>query len=216
MTGVELLDLIGRYAGVAVTTLVASGVGAYIGAYLKKKGENLATHEDIDKLVTQVSAVTVATKNIEDRISRASRVYERELEILSRLYRHFSDAQALIQSMTRAGRMANEISPEEYARLLAKSMDDARDEFLNGRLFMPVSLVRLCETFSSAVSEGQRGFAWSLHPGFDPAKRTEFWKAATSVAYTDLPRLLEQIDAAARVEIGAAGYLAGDNGKIGG
>jgi hypothetical protein len=50
-----------------VTALVA-GVAAYLGSYLKKKGENLATHEDIDKLVSQVSAVTAATKQIESQI----------------------------------------------------------------------------------------------------------------------------------------------------
>ena len=32
--------------------------GAFFGSDLKKKGENLATHEDIDKLVKQVSAIT--------------------------------------------------------------------------------------------------------------------------------------------------------------
>ena len=40
-----------------------------MAAYLKKKGENLATHEDIAKLVDQVRAVTTATKEIEAKIS---------------------------------------------------------------------------------------------------------------------------------------------------
>jgi hypothetical protein len=40
-----------------------------VNGYLKKKGENLATHEDIDKLVDQVCAVTTATKEIETMIS---------------------------------------------------------------------------------------------------------------------------------------------------
>jgi len=35
----------------------------------KKKGENLATHEDLDKLVVQVRAVTTTTKEIEAKIS---------------------------------------------------------------------------------------------------------------------------------------------------
>jgi len=43
--------------------------GCILGSYLKKKGENLATHEDIDKLVDQVQAVTKATKEIETKIS---------------------------------------------------------------------------------------------------------------------------------------------------
>jgi hypothetical protein len=49
--------------------IFGAGFGAYLGSYLKRKGENLATHEDIDNLVQQVSAVTKATKEIEARIS---------------------------------------------------------------------------------------------------------------------------------------------------
>jgi hypothetical protein len=57
------------YLGLAITTLLGSGAGSFLGAYLKKKGENLATHEDIDRLVVQVSAVTTATKEIESKIT---------------------------------------------------------------------------------------------------------------------------------------------------
>ncbi len=71
-----MLDLIGKYAGLFVTSILGGGVGAYVGSYLKKKGENLATHEDIDKLVNQVAAVTQATKEIEAQISNA--VWERQ------------------------------------------------------------------------------------------------------------------------------------------
>jgi hypothetical protein len=52
-----------------VVTFVVAGAGAYLGSYLKKKGENLATHEDVDKLVDQMTAVTQATKQIESAIS---------------------------------------------------------------------------------------------------------------------------------------------------
>jgi hypothetical protein len=45
-------------------------------AYLKKKGENLATHEDIALLVEQVRAVTTATKEIEAKIS--TEVWDRQ------------------------------------------------------------------------------------------------------------------------------------------
>jgi hypothetical protein len=50
-------------------TLVCAGIGAYASSYLKKKGENLATHEDIDKVLDQVRAVTTTTKEIEAKIS---------------------------------------------------------------------------------------------------------------------------------------------------
>ena len=63
------------YLPILVTAVVAGG-GAYLGSYLKKKGENLATHEDVDKLVVQVAAVTETTKQIEAKISND--VWERQ------------------------------------------------------------------------------------------------------------------------------------------
>lgn len=47
--------------GIPVFSFITGGVGAFIGSYLKKKGENLAIHEDIKKLVDQVKATTEAT-----------------------------------------------------------------------------------------------------------------------------------------------------------
>src|SRR5580692_2968236 len=55
---------------------VGAWLGALLGPYLKKKGENLATHEDLQKLVTQVEAVTTATKQIETKIS--NEVWDRQ------------------------------------------------------------------------------------------------------------------------------------------
>jgi hypothetical protein len=57
------------HIGVAITSFVCAGIGSYLGSYLKKKGENLATHEDLDKLVDQVALVTQTTKLIEAAIS---------------------------------------------------------------------------------------------------------------------------------------------------
>ena len=68
MNGTELLDLIAKHSGDFLTTVLGGGIGAYLGSYLKKKGENLATHEDVDKLVDQMTAVTEATKKIEAKI----------------------------------------------------------------------------------------------------------------------------------------------------
>jgi hypothetical protein len=60
----------------AVIPFVTAGAGAYLGSYLKKKGENLAIHEDLSKLVEQMKAVTQATKEIESKIS--SDVWDRQ------------------------------------------------------------------------------------------------------------------------------------------
>ncbi|MGH9438054.1 MAG: hypothetical protein ACRD22_09185 [Terriglobia bacterium] len=61
--------------------VIVPGLSAYLGSYLKKKGENLATHEDIGKLVDQVKAITQATKEIETKISDAVWKRERKAEL---------------------------------------------------------------------------------------------------------------------------------------
>jgi hypothetical protein len=43
-------------------TIVGAWAGSFLGAYLKKKGENLATHEDVNKVVAQMAAVTQTTQ----------------------------------------------------------------------------------------------------------------------------------------------------------
>lgn len=59
-----------------IVPALSAGVGAYVGGYLKTKGTNLATHEDIDKVVEQVRAVTQTAKEIEAKISDA--VWDRQ------------------------------------------------------------------------------------------------------------------------------------------
>src|ERR1700675_361379 len=65
-----------QYLMWGLTTLVGAFIGSFLAGYLKKKGENLATHEDISKLVDQVRAVTTATKEIETKMS--SDVWDRQ------------------------------------------------------------------------------------------------------------------------------------------
>jgi hypothetical protein len=75
--------------GVAVVSLI----GAFLGAYFKRKGENLATHEDLDKLVAQMAAVTEATENIKAAIS--DDVWDRQKQWEMRRDSVFEAARAL-------------------------------------------------------------------------------------------------------------------------
>ncbi len=52
------------FLAVGLLSLVGGWACAYLGAYLKRKGENLATHEDLQRLVEQVKATTAATEAI--------------------------------------------------------------------------------------------------------------------------------------------------------
>jgi hypothetical protein len=51
-----------------IFTVLCAGLGGYLGAYLKKKGENTATKEDFNDLKEQTRELTRATKEIEAKI----------------------------------------------------------------------------------------------------------------------------------------------------
>jgi hypothetical protein len=107
---IELTQL-AHYAAYAVTTFVTAGCGAYLGSYLKKKGENFATHEDIGKLVEQMKAVTHATKEIEAKISddvwARQRRWELRRDIMLQAMDELTNMQGAMAALT-AGAMARE------------------------------------------------------------------------------------------------------------
>jgi hypothetical protein len=54
---------------VFVTSVAGAGIGAYVGAYLREKGKNLATHEDVDMIVAQLRKTTDAAERIRAEIA---------------------------------------------------------------------------------------------------------------------------------------------------
>lgn len=61
--------------------MLSAAAGFYFGGYLSKKGEGLATREDLGKLVEQVRAVNTATKEIETSISNETWERRRQWEL---------------------------------------------------------------------------------------------------------------------------------------
>lgn len=57
--------------------LLAAGIGAYIGAYLKEKGKNWATKEDLDSLVAKEEQTAKAVQEVKGRISTETWVKQR-------------------------------------------------------------------------------------------------------------------------------------------
>jgi hypothetical protein len=92
-----------EYVIVAFLSLIGGWFGGFFGSYMKKKGENLATHEDIDKVVDQVRAVTQATKTIENKLSGElwdkQKQWEMKKEVLFEMTRRVADLDAALRSV---------------------------------------------------------------------------------------------------------------------
>jgi hypothetical protein len=113
-----------------LSMLVSAFVGSYLAGYLRKKGENLATHEDINKLVAQVAAVTTATKEIEAKIS--NEVWERQRRWEIKKDAVFETMRELSTVLTTLGHLMTNYSvpPDESTRLeMQKMRNDAYREY---------------------------------------------------------------------------------------
>lgn len=185
-----------------VTTVGGGSVLLGAAAWLIKAIVSNRLALDAEKLKIEIKAnADTEIERVKAFLMRTSRVHERQLDILGKLYRHLYDAQALFQNMTRGGRMEGEITPEEYAPLVTTAMESARDGLAQGRLFIPRALAQQCDTFFTAVFEGRMDFAHARHPMIDPLQQATFWKSAATRAHQELPKVLQQIEDAARTVI---------------
>lgn len=133
----------------ALTTLASAFVGSYLAGYLKRKGENLATHEDIGKLTDQVAAVTKTTKEIEANIS--SNVWDRQKrwelrrEVLfeaARRIAEIDDSLLSLDSMHQADRKFVEVPsgvgwPEKKSKIVTR-WSKAATAFDETKLFVAI------------------------------------------------------------------------------
>jgi hypothetical protein len=109
---------------VPVLSAIGGWFGSYMQGYMSQKGKNLATHEDIDKLVEQVKAVTQTTKEIEAKISDQVWDRQRRWELKRDLILKISDqvsiakeALVLLDARTPTYR-ENRMAPEDYRECL--------------------------------------------------------------------------------------------------
>ncbi len=186
-----------------ITTLGGNAVLLAVGAWLLKTLLTNRLALDVEKFKIQMKADADAEiERVKAFLIRASRVHERQIEPLTRLYRHFLEAQGYLQRMAATGRFSGEVSVEEYGRLCATAIASAHDELLQSRLLIPPDLARQCDAFFRTLFEGQSNLAYAQHPMVVNAlQRAEFWDRAKNTAYNDIPKLLEQIEKAARTVI---------------
>jgi hypothetical protein len=127
-----LMDALAALIKLGFTALVG-GLAGYFGSYLKRKGENAATHEDINKLTDQVRAVTTVTEQIKTQISGEAWNRERQWEIRRDVFldamRALGKMDAALLTLHSAYAVAAGAKPEEKETWIAHqqaALDEAR------------------------------------------------------------------------------------------
>lgn len=113
---------------------IFAGAGAYLGSYLKKKGENLASKEDINDLVEQTKKLTQTTKEIEAKISDESWNRQRQWELKRDIILEFAHSmrifdQAIMQiSIKVKSRKQSQHEADNFSKALA-AWNEASSKF---------------------------------------------------------------------------------------
>ena len=160
-------------------TILSAGVGAYLGSYLKRKGENLATKEDFNDLKEQTRELRLTTKEIEakidDQVWNKQRQWEMKRDILLEFARTTSDfEQAVMRIATKVENRSNSLHEAElFNRALARWNESSdkfeRDSFATGLVVSTKSRLALMElskalrAATNDILQHQKKEAYSNH-----------------------------------------------------
>jgi len=150
-------------------------------------GQNIVT---LIAAILAFMASLVAIYNTNFKRFASERIYERQLEVFSKLYKALHDVMDYSQLMTKAMTIAGE-NRDEYQKRFEQAANVALDEFLMGRVFLPVDVAQQLDTFFQKIGEIRLQFLMARDPSLsDGPERAKSWKEAGIIAHIEIPTLL--------------------------
>jgi len=189
-----------------LTGLFIGAIGAYFSGYSKKKGENLATKEDIQDLTAQTALLTQTAKEIEAKIS--NEMWDRQkhwelkkdavLAVMSALGKA-DDALHLYSTAIEAERKAKNPSEFGLAKMAAESVWYRTQEDFEMKRAMSVivcekemndTLMDIMQQLRSGVLRMVKGDAVysDLSPALKPALQKSFACARSELGIAPIKR----------------------------
>ncbi|MBM4905552.1 hypothetical protein HYO34_23145 [Vibrio parahaemolyticus] len=150
--GIEIpLD---AYISAGVVTLITAGIGAYLGSYLKKKGENKEIKENFSNIKTQLEETTSISESIKDKIGKESHIYRykfesyhaKQIEAIEGVYTHLVALEKRAQSFIAISNNTDGGNPtiEEAIKANFKAAKAATEDFIEysslKQMWMPEDL----------------------------------------------------------------------------
>jgi len=167
--GIQLPPAI--YLLLVVVSLLGGTVGAFFGAYSRKRGENLATKADFESLLQQLRRQTEETERIKSEIARAGWIHQRRWEaqaLIEAFAKHMYERGTLEKLLAykgvagmilteHAGAALDRLSYEynEMANLLIRDARPADAFFRYGRPQFDGLLAQTEEVYRLVLSESQ-------------------------------------------------------------
>jgi hypothetical protein len=137
---------------------------AFVGLAPTKLGEKFLNYHLERKLAAVKHDHDSQILELKELLTRASRVHERQVDTLTKLHRHFSDARKYFEAMARTGSFGGEVHADEYGRLCQEAVTSARDTLGDGYLLIPPDLAQQWDRFFDSLFKGQRDLLRAKRP----------------------------------------------------
>lgn len=132
-------------------------------------------------------------------LAKAGMLYERQIDVLSRLHRPLMKAEVLFQSLTSSVRWVGQLPDDELSKLLGESIKEAQRVYTEEFLLIPQEIADLCDKFFQSLQLGLIDFGAARDPmTINGPERAEYWKNAADNAYQQLPPIRKAIVLQAR------------------
>ncbi|HVO61414.1 MAG TPA: hypothetical protein VMT53_10800 [Terriglobales bacterium] len=185
---------------VFLTTVGGGGVVLGVAAWLVREIVSSSIAREAEKFKIEIKAkADTEIEKVRAFLARGSRVHEQQLEVLQGMYVSLWEANRCFMRMQAQGHSANEVRPEAEEAIAA-----AHKKLVSGRLFVPEALAQQCDSFFQAICEGQAYF-WNARETTNRNQRTEFEIKAATISCQEIPKILGEIEEAAR------GIIHGEN-----
>lgn len=189
------------YLGVGAVTVLSFLLGAalkpYLEGYSKKKGETLATHEDIDKILVELRATTQATKEIEAKISGEVWTRQKHWELKRQIL--FDTAQKLADILQQMMALANAVRIARGAK--TEELEVKKREW--DRVILDFEAATIIVGFV-CTEETTKAFD-ELHGGFERAGEAIYQRDIPDSLGEEFSKTMEKVRACIRREIEVKG-----------
>lgn len=140
--------------------------------------------------------ITVFKTLAEKKLQRQSKVHERQLDLLSRLYASLYLVQQYSMAITKSFSFEGE-DKKAYPDLLQESWESAQKIFVDSRLFLSEGLAEDIDGFFLKAWEGQVNFRMAEKLNGLPhqvASCAAYYTQATDTVHRDMPKILRGIE----------------------
>ena len=129
-----------------------------------------------------------------DLLARASRLHERQIDILSKLWQELYEVHEAFQ-LSGPGLGGSDEMRKKYLTDFWRGLQAAHKQFIRSRLFIRPfpEIETLIEAFFAKCYSGRFELFRAQLPDIPGSERAAAWDKVGSIAYADLPTLLQEL-----------------------